>query len=1156
MLSEIVYAFEAAHQGGEVPRVEEFVPAEGAARIRAAAELVRIDLEYRSRRGLTIRVDDYLKPIPELARDEELLLEMIEAECRQRRAGGEPAEAKGYAGRFPALAGRLAARLEGSTKALSRGGTEPRFTSAEWPPVPGYEMLAELGRGGMGVVFKARQIGLGREVALKMLLGGAIARPAEMERFRLEAQAIARLKDPHIVTIHDVGQCGGQPYFSMELMKGSLADRLQAGPLPHGKAAGLVENLARTMHEVHLCGFLHRDLKPGNVLLTSDDTPKIADFGLAKRLDQADTLAASGAIVGTAAYMAPEQAAGSSRARILGPAADVYALGAILYEVLTGRPPFQAASWPETLELVKHQEPAPPSRLEAGIPRDLETICLKCLAKDPGRRYADALELAEDLRRFQNHEPIVARPVGRVERLLLWARRRPMQAAVGGLAGLVLVLGILGGAAAWLWQEAEQARQETGEARDRLAGEKRLTEKALWGEKQAKQAKEQAFQNEVKAKNKLAEVLYYQDVLLALLQWRENKVALADQRLQECEKARRDWEWGYVHHLCHAERLSLNDHQGEVWSACYSPDGTRLASASADGMVRVWDAATGQEIGRPQKHAGPVTSICFNPEGDRLASGSSAGTIRVWEGETGKEPFVLQERHFGRINRVCFSPDGQRLASASEDKTGMVWDAQTGKMLFRITNGTAAVKGVCFSPDSTRLASTADGPTVKMWDATTGKRLSRLDSNAAGLNGYFTCVCFGPDGKAVASGLSDKLVNSVPTEFTIKIWDADKGEEIATLRGPTGEVNGVCFSGDGRRLASAANDMTVKVWDVARGQEVVTFKGHRAAVNSVSFRRGGKWLASASSDRTVKIWDAAGNQEVLTLERHYSPVHSVCFSPDGKRMASAGADNRVTIWDAATGGNVRHRFLTAGALNGVCFSPDSQWLAVACRDHTVKVFGARDLRLLFTLAGHKGAVTSVAFRQGGKWLASASEDKTVNVWDLDQRRLKHTLEGHQAAVTCVCFHPDGKWLASASADRTVKLWDLDHLRAKRTFEGHAGPVQGVCFSPDGHRLASASSDQTVKIWEAETGQEVRTFRGHSAAVRSVCFNPKGTRLATGSDDHTVVVWDAATGQMVLTFKEHTKEVSSVAFSPDGGRLASASFDATIKMWEATPVGKR
>jgi tetratricopeptide (TPR) repeat protein len=402
-------------------------------------------------------IEDYLAEAPAPERSP-LLRELIALEMAYRRLAGEQPQAAEYHARFPNLASGLS-----PTDADTPGPAAPTAGpgSAALPAVPGYEILQELGRGGMGVVYWAWQSGLHRPVALKMVLAGAHAGPVELARFRTEAEAAARLQHAHIVQIHDIGQHEGRPFLALEYVDGgSLARQLDGTPWPAARAVPLLETLARAIAHAHRQGVVHRDLKPGNVLLTKEGQPKVTDFGLAKLLvGGGDPLTRTGAILGTPSYMAPEQAEGKTQE--VGPAADVYALGAILYELLTGRPPFKAATPLETVRLVVSTEPVPPKRLQPGVPRDLETICLHCLHKEPARRYATAEELADDLRRFRTNEPIVARPVGLLERGWKWTRRRPAAAALLGVA----VLGLVGGVTGALWyadRERVRANQERG----------------------------------------------------------------------------------------------------------------------------------------------------------------------------------------------------------------------------------------------------------------------------------------------------------------------------------------------------------------------------------------------------------------------------------------------------------------------------------------------------------------------------------------------------------------------------------------------------------------------------------------------------------------------------------------------------------------------
>jgi tetratricopeptide (TPR) repeat protein len=464
----ILRRFEDAWRRGERPDLDSFLPAGGEGRHAVLVELVHTDLEMRLAAGEAVTLGRYLARFPELAGDAGQLLDLIATEVRGRGVDGEAALQE-YRRRFPGLGEQLTRRFAPPmTTPADRTAPAP----AVLPRVPGYELLRELGRGGMGVVYLARQGGLDRLVALKMILSGEFAGAGERARFRAEARAVARLSHPNIVQVFEVGEHDGLPFLALEYIDcPNLAQQLAERPLEFRPAAGLLEALARAVQHAHEQGVVHRDLKPGNVLLAttvrarsvrdgptvadaprSDVAPKIADFGLAKRIDAQTAPTRTGAVVGTPAYMAPEQAEGKSNA--IGPAADVWALGAILYECLTGRPPFQAETPVDTLVQVVSAEPTPPRKLQRSIPRDLETICLRCLQKEPGRRYPGALALAEDLKCFQGGEPIAARPVGRAERLWRWCRRKPL------VAGLVTALAaaLLAGGAIVYHNWAQRAR--------------------------------------------------------------------------------------------------------------------------------------------------------------------------------------------------------------------------------------------------------------------------------------------------------------------------------------------------------------------------------------------------------------------------------------------------------------------------------------------------------------------------------------------------------------------------------------------------------------------------------------------------------------------------------------------------------------------------
>jgi WD40 repeat protein len=996
------------------------------------------------------------------------------------------------------------------------------------PTVPGYELLGELGRGGMGVVYKARQVALNRVVALKMVLSGGHASPEELARFRSEAEAVARLQHPNIVQIHEVGEVGGLPYFSLEFCPGgSLAQKLDGTPLPPKQAAELVEKLAGAMHAAHNAGVVHRDLKPANVLLAADGTPKVTDFGLAKKLDATDGPTRSGAIMGTPSYMAPEQAGGDGKK--VGPAADTYALGAILYELLTGRPPFKAATSLDTMLQVIEQEPVPPSRLNAQAPRDLETIALKCLNKQAVKRYDTAAALADDLRRWQNGEPIAARPTGSLERAAKWARRRP---AVAALLALALVTVIIGVSGTWVFvtrlrQERDVADYERRQAED----QRKLTE----DQRQRAEARELLARRYLHAATtNLAQVAWDQTHVGRVLE------LLEEMRPQPGQLDLRGFEWHYLQRLCHGELQTL--HTGAIDRLAYSPDGARLAGEGR-GWVRVWDTTTGRELLTLKGPTDGSAGVAFSPNGTRLASAENAKTVRVWDAISGEELAAFQG-HTRRVSSVAFSPDGTRLASASVDGTVRIWDVATSQGVHTLERHRGGVNGVAYSPDGARLASAGGDGMIRIWDTATGRGLRILNGHTGGGPGVINVwgVAYSPDAARLASAGGDG---------TIRVWDAVLGKELAVLEGHKDRVCGVAYSPDGARLASASLDGTVRVWDAATYREYATIQGHTNGVHKVVYSPDGARLASAGGDGTIRVWDAATSRKQAALEGHTNRVNGVAYSPDSARLASAGDDGTVRVWDAVTSQELLTLNGHTKRVNGVAYSPDGARLASAGDDGTVRVWDAVTDREVLTITRHTGSVSSVAFSPDGQRLASATKrpDGTVRVWDAltgqELLAVKPMVE-----VYSVAFSPDGTRLAIAGNIGTVRVWDAATGREMTPLQGHQGSVKCVAYSPDGARLAGTGLDGTVRIWDTATGRELATLRGHTGNVVGLGYSPDGTRLASAGVDKTVRVWDAASGKELIALQQYAGWANCVMFSPDGTRLASAGDDGKIRVYDA------
>ena len=1031
------------------------------------------------------------------------------------------------------------------------GPDSPFETAGTEPLVLGYEVLGELGRGGMGVVYKARQVGLNRLVAIKMILAGGHAGRSELARFKAEAEAVARLQHPNIVQIHDIGTQDGKPYFSLEFCEGgSLADKLRGGPLPPQQAAVLVEILAQAMHCAHLQGIVHRDLKPANVLLGPAPgsssgslaalpfgTPKITDFGLAKDIREQSGQTQSGAIMGTPNYMAPEQAQG--KVKEIGPAADTYALGAILYECLTGRPPFKGDTPWDTVNQVISDDPLPPGRLRRRLPRDLETICLKCLRKDPRRRYASAETLAEDLRRFVEGKTILARPSGTWEWMFKWARRQPAVAALLFLLAALIVGGLFG--MSILYARAESQRKDAVNAKLAEEQEKR----------KADEARQEAERKEEWSRR----VSYAAQVNLAQTALQNAHVDFAVGLLgglkpQSGQKDLRGFEWFYLSAVSDSG-LTLKGHTNLVNRVVFSPDGKRMVSASLDGTVKVWDPKTGDKILDLAGHKAPVRTAAYSPDGKWLASGGEDNVVRIWDAVSGKERGVLRG-HSGWVTGVAFGPDGKRLASCAEDRTVRLWnltaDGRSAGEPLVLKGHTAGVLCVAFGPEGRRVASGGWDRTVRLWDADSGKALHKLE----GHNHWVSAVAFDPFGKRLASAGWDK---------TVRVWNVEDGTPARpALTGYESPVLSLTFSPDGQRLATLSDDQTPKVWDLTTGTEAAAGAASADPVRGIGFSPDGQLLISVRFDYSRRFLDA-GTVEIL--EGHASAVHAVAFLSGGKEseLASAGADRVVRIWRLGKNGQAEERLTLKGAegpVRCVASSPNGKFIAGGGEDGKVHIWDTVKGKLRGTLKGHNGWVRGVAFSADGKMLASAGMDGTVRLWDLAPLRQGGSvettalfiLEGHSGPVFAVAFRPDGKRLASAGGDGSVRLWDPASGRVSRTLHGDKGQqFRAVAFGPDG-RLAAGSWDGKVWLWDAAGKGNLRPLEGHTYGVDGVSFSPDGKRLATASEDRTVKLWDLSTGKELLTLRGPDTGVTGVAFSPDGNHLASSSWDQRVRVWHA------
>jgi WD40 repeat protein len=958
------------------------------------------------------------------------------------------------------------------------------------------------------------------------------------------------------------------------------ADLSSLSSSKHGYWQGVARigvQVAEALAYAHGQGILHRDIKPSNLLLDARGNVWVADFGLAKSSEGED-VTHTGDVVGTLRYMAPERFRGQSD-----PRGDVYSLGLTLYELLTLRPAFDAGDRERLIRQVTEGEPPRPRQFEPSVPRDLETIVLKAIAREPGHRYATAEQLAEDLRRFAADRPILARRISTTERTWLWCRRNKGMSGLLLILALVLIGGLVGMTALWLRAENSAWTARNSAWAEALARADAQT--------QAKFAQEQAKFADDRAES-LERQLYINRVTLAHRECLANNVIMADRQLNECPPARRGWEWSYCRRLNHLESLTLvgdsdaadgagpefvtklasSPHGKQIarvsggtrvlsWASgasravatnlAFSTDGKRIARATGGTMIHCWDAETGRELMKLQGQGDALFCVAFSPDGKWIASGG-LGTVTLWEAETRRAARTIPG-HEGPVFVVAFSPDGTRIASAASTLIDSraapelkIWDAMTGMKLGGFRDDHWGNVGLAFSPDGRELAYVNDWrSSIRLLDATTGRLLRSIPGGV----GQGCCgVAFRADGRRIATANRDG---------TVMLWNYDTGEIIRIFWGHVSKAASVAFSPDGAQIASAGDDRTVRLWEAETGRELASWRGHQGSVSCVRFDPDGTRIASAGSDLTVKLWDTSSKGDALTLTGYDGWAFRSLFSPDNRRLVSAGF-NIVQVSDAATGQTIRTiRPFSGGGVQGLAASSDGRRIATSGEYSTdFELWDVETGRRLASFRGHADRVRSVAFEPDGRRVASASEDRTVKIWDAATGQEVQTLRGHAAGVFGVAFSPDGGRLASISWDSTVKLWDVTKGGEVRTFRGIIQRPSdyfgnAVAFHPQGHWIAAASDDGRVMTWEVETGRVVHTLLAHAGEVNAVAFSPDGRRIASAASDGTIKLWDAEMGYEVFTLRGHLGIVLGVAFSPDGTRIASASTDMTVKIWDAS-----
>ncbi len=1175
--------FASAWVAGET-RIEDFLTeVEEPHRRTLFAELLEAELRSLGDSAGPVQVDDYRKRFPGYLS----IIEQMLASKPLTKADAEPVAQPDTHGASNAqitltMSGSDAASAAEQTtdlpdkKGRGRPGqadASPRDVS-KITPIDGYELISEIARGGMGVVYKARHVALNRIVALKMILAGQLANEQDVQRFRSEAEAAAALDHQNIVPVYDVGESNGQHYFSMGYIDGqSLSERVAEGPLPPVVASEVTRIVAGAIAYAHRRGVIHRDLKPANILLAFDEAasgpvaannsgsrkdrgdytsgafsdgqlsfiPKVADFGLSKKIVDGETLTHTGQVLGTPAYMAPEQASGAVKE--VSQSADIYSLGAVLYCLLTGRPPFQAASVMETLIQVTSAEPVSPRDINREVPRDLETICLKCLEKQPQKRYATAQDLADDLQRFANREPILARPVSRVEKVWRWCRRNPLLPSLASVASILLILGAV--VSSLFAFEASRQASEADIQRNAALTKQAEAERSALAANKAREAVE-------RSQARLEDLLYASHmnaIQLAFLDGDAGRMReLLDRHTPKPGKSDdRGFEWHYWNRLSHPYRAEVRADNSAVRAVAVldGEAGRHLITAGQEGVLRLWS----------------------HPE---------CKLIREFEGAGAS------------VSKLSLSSDKMYVAGVTT-KSVVVWNTGTGRIVCRYP--TVDCRAVRFSGTESDLLLFGDSGSLKT------ARVPDPETVQAGEFGNFlVSIEFSPAGKTLAVGYR-KLIPAKPGVFVVinelqivnansftpirkfspakgvddLAWIANGWQIVTTGSGgqpslydlrtgahrhlsataggksSTGRLFTVAVSPSGV-IAAAGEDRIIYTWHAATGKLSGVLRGHGGVIYGSAFEPGGE-LLTASGDATVKVWSLQKIPESRALPQMRLEI---AVSNDSRYLAGC-LGKGVQMFDIAAGNGVWENQRNIGySYRRLDFTSDDNFIVGAHYNGTELVLlDSASGRILSTFPAPFG-VQRIAAMSGSPLIAASSHEGSVAVWrlnsgdySLSRKWLKKT---HKGETPGLAVSPDDSRIAAAGVDGNIKILAVADGRVLHTIRSNSGAFRDVAFSPDGKYLAACCDDRNIRVWDATQWRLLHTLKGHGGIIRTIAFSPGSNTLASGSDDGTVRLWHVKTGEMMATFRGFNS-LQRICFAADGQSLVAVD-DIAGRLWRA------